>query len=58
MVNVATNRGKYLQWQRMLLNTFADFNIDSIAWHDDFPEGSPHHRDVPYAFKPLSLIHI
>ncbi len=51
VVNVAT--GHYVKGQRRLLDSLG--GTGAIRWTDELPEGSPTHKDVPYAFKAYAL---
>ncbi len=52
VVSVAT--GRYVPGTRRLLaSPFID--VDTAAWFDEMPPGSPSHLDVPYAFKAHAL---
>lgn len=51
VVNVAT--GRYVAGQRRLKSLVA--NADFYGWADCYPDGSPSHDDIPYAFKAYAI---
>jgi hypothetical protein len=51
ILNVATN--EYVPLQKRLIDTLKihETKDDFLCWTDQLPDGSPAHKEVPYAFK-------
>lgn len=50
-VVITFGNGWYLNWKKRLLDSLEQFDVDAIAWGEEYPPGSPAHAEVPYAFK-------